>query len=196
MKRKLRNVLLGCGMALCLSFLIYPFLMSKAQDGQNQKQNKPQNENSQNQEQKSNKRENGLQAIKQIAAANRFYNILQEKEPEWTLSKASYLPPGYTAFQSYVVTLDLQKNKDKIHVLITECKSVEDAKRLLDPHVSSGKPPEICKGNECGDEGRKSYNYGIFSMGVRKDNFFVGVIGTKETSERFALYAINAIANE
>lgn len=197
MERKLRKVLLGCGITLCLSFLVYPVLiMSKAQNGQNQEQNKPQNENNQNQEQRSSKFETGLQAIRQIDVANNLYNILQEKEPEWTLTKASYFPPrSESKSEGYSVKLDLKKGKEVVSVGIVDGITLERAKRIVHGPISIA-IIKYCKGEECGDEGRMVYYDGKFRyMDVRKDNILVGVsCKSEKTAKRFALYVLNAIA--
>ena len=197
MKRILRNVLLGCGLALCLSLLVYPFLMSNAQNGKIQEENKSQN--GQTQEERSSKYETGMQAIKQIAAANNLYNILQENEPGWTLTKASYLPPrSATKVEGYTVLLTLQKSEDMVRISISECRSVEDAKFFLNGPISSA-VIKYCKDEECGDEGKKVYrDNGAFAyIGFRKGNFIGSVsCNSEKTAKHFALYVINAISNK
>jgi hypothetical protein len=171
--------------------------MSKAQNSQDREENKSQS--GQSQEERSNKHETGLEAIKQIAAASTLYNILREKEPEWTLTKASYIPPrSETKREGYTVLLTLQKDKDVVRIAINDGRSVEDAKFIVNGPISSA-IIKGCKGEECGDEGRKVYgdNGAFLYMTLRKGNILVGVeCNSEKTAKHFALYAINAITNK
>jgi hypothetical protein len=185
--RKLRNVLLVCGVALGLSLLVYPFLSAKAQKGQSQ-------------EQKTKDQESALQVVRQNAVANSFYETLQEKETGWVLTKARSHSPGTSVGgqDGKVVFLILQKDTAKTEIYITEYGSVENAKSPFDISVSQG-IIEGCKGEECGDEGRKIYspNGDFSSLEFRKGNFFVSIYcKSEEVAKRFAGYALSAIANK
>jgi leucyl aminopeptidase len=185
--RKLRNVLLACGAVLSFFLFVYPFLSGKAQK-------------SQNQEQKTKDQESVLEIVRRNVVANSFYETLQEKETGWVLTKAISIPPSPCVGVSdgNTIFLILQKDKAVITVTIIEYNSVEEAKMPLRANVSQGTIEE-CKGEKCGDEGRKIYREGgdFSSLRFRKYNFYVSLhCNSEEVAECFAGYVLSAIANK
>jgi len=183
---KMRNILLITGTVLALLLLAYPFFSSNAQ--KNERSSKTLLQSS------------ALEAIGRNAAANSFYDKMQQGETSknynWSLSKAFYSPsrsPGKKDGKE-TTTMFLKEEPVKVQVSITEYYSATDARFPLTLMTEQG-IAKACKGDLCGDEEQKSYgNSGFISLQFKKDNYFVYITcDSEETAMRFAGYALKAI---
>ena len=183
MKLKIRNIMFVSAAVFGLCLLAYPFLSSNAQKVE--KNSRLQNQTS------------ALDSVMGKAVTKDFYGKLQQNEKNfqnnWDLTDASNIPKSSLTGGADVSIVRLMTGSEAVEIVFNEYDN--SAKSVFSP-LSQGRA-ESCKGNLCGDEGRKVYggNGKFHHLEYIKDKFHITITCQSEkTALRFSDYVLQAIA--
>lgn len=188
MRKKTKQILSICGIALGIFLVASPFVISYAQK-KDETSRETQKKETRDQDEQT---PDAKQEIAKSVVGNILLDTISVKEADWELNKAGYLERHK---DNKAATIDmLLKNGDNfVGVTISEHDSVKDADERFNAVREYGGSVDF---NVYGDRGEKiiDQNGRLMAIRFRKGNFFVAIFSRdQKTAERFAAYALEAV---